>query len=285
MAAWSAWDTLKDIIRENRPLLLLAAIGLWLMVHLIGPIFTVSIFRGCQQVLSYREAFLIHANRLPAKYLPGGIWHSVARAADYHGQGINGRQIAIYLLIENFMAAATTLAMGGVIVTGLSGAGAEWRWAAGSLAFSGVVTLLLLPWVVNRHLLHSHGGFVLKFYYSGIIFSIVNWTIAGTAFVLYLTSFPALELSTSLVEAAGIYIFAWGVGFITLFAPQGIGIAEFTSAQLLSATHSLGTLATVLVGFRVVVLCADLSAWTFSLLISKITSLKKPFSNTHLARR
>ena len=260
--------------------MLLAAMGLWLMVHLIAPIFTVLIFRGCQQVLSYREAFLIHATRLPAKYLPGGIWHSVARAADYHEQGINGRQIAIYLLIENFMAAATTLAMGGVIVAGLSDAGAEWRWAAGLLALLGVATLLVLPWVVNRHLLHSHGGLILKFYYSGIIFSIVNWTIAGTAFVLYLTSFPALELSTSLVEAAGIYIFAWGVGFITLFSPQGIGIAEFTSAQLLSATHSLGTLATVLAGFRVVVLCADLLAWALSFLISKITSLKNAFQTS-----
>jgi hypothetical protein len=282
-AAWNARETLVRIVLESKPLLLLAAVGLWMMVHFIGPVFTALIFRSCQQILSYRQAFLIHANRLPAKYLPGGIWHSVARAADYHGQGINGRPIAIYLLIENFMAAATTLAMGGFIVAGLSSAGEGWRWAAGLLAFFGVVTLLLLPWIVNRHLIQSQGGLALKLYCMGVICGIANWTIAGAAFALYLTSFPALELSTSLVEAAGIYIFAWGVGFITLFAPQGIGIAEFTSAQLLSATHSFGTLATLLAGFRVIVLCADLLAWALSLLISNITILKKSASDTHPA--
>ena len=277
-AAWNAREILEQIIRESQPLFLLAAIGLWLLVHFIAPVFTVLIFLGCQQTLSYREAFLIHTSRLPAKYLPGGIWHSVARAADYHDQGINGRQIAIYLLIENLMAAATTLAMGGVMVVGLSSAGGEWRWAAGLLAFLGVVTLLFLPWIVNRYL-KSHGGLILKLYCMSVICAISHWAFAGAAFVLYLTSFPTLELSTSLFEAAGVYIFAWGLGFITLFAPQGIGIAEFTSAQLLSATLSFGTLAALLAGFRVVVLCADLLAWALSLLIGNVTILKKPASN------
>lgn len=141
-----------------------------------------------------------------------------------------------------------------------------------------------MPWIVNRFFLTSQSRLIPRLYFIAIICATTNWLIAGAAFALYLSGFPALELSTSLFEAAGVYIFAWGVGFIALFAPQGIGVAEFTSAQLLSASYSVGTLAVLLAGFRAVILCADLLTWIFSVLVADRTAFRKPSSDSHSAQ-
>jgi hypothetical protein len=56
------------------------------------------------------------------------------------------------------------------------------------------------------------------------------------------------------------------MGYLALFAPQGIGVAEFVSGYLLAgkdATRLLG----FLVSFRLLVLAADLAAWALSLLM------------------
>lgn len=286
--SWAAWNTriiLQQIIHQSEGFFLISAIGLWLIVHFCIPIFTVLIFRASRQTISYQAAFLIHAKRLPAKYLPGGIWHSVARATDYHEQGIGGKQITLYLLIENLIAAAVTLLLGGSIVAGLVITQVEWRWAASLLAVSGLITLLFLPRITNHHLFNCQEKLILKFYWAGIFCATFNWIMIGVAFTLYLSSFRTLDLSTSLLQSAGIYIFSWGIGFITLFAPQGIGITEYTSAQLLNTAHSVGTLTVLLAGFRAVILCADLLAWIFSNLTSKIISLKRPLANTHSAQQ
>jgi len=95
---WQSQGILVEIFSNAQIHLLLTSIFLWLLLHFISPLFTVIVFHGCKISISYKDAFYIHAGRLPAKYLPGGIWHSVARAADYHQRRIEPRYIATYLL-------------------------------------------------------------------------------------------------------------------------------------------------------------------------------------------
>ena len=64
-----------------------------------------------------------------------------------------------------------------------------------------------------------------------------------------------------MTEIAGTYLFSWGVGSLTVFAPQGIGVFETLAAGLLEATSGLGGGAALVAGFRLVVLLADLTAW------------------------
>src|SRR5688572_8541315 len=80
---WQSRDELGKILLEGNWIFLVSAVILWMITHLLSPLVSVYIFQTCSINIRYTEALGIHCTRLPAKYLPGGIWHSVARANDY----------------------------------------------------------------------------------------------------------------------------------------------------------------------------------------------------------
>ncbi len=261
---WHSKDSLAGLIQEAQLQWLVLSVLLWVSLHFISPVFTVLVFRGCQLDLHYRDAFVIHAGRLPAKYLPGGIWHSVARAADYHNQGYTGRQIASYLLVENIVAASITLSAGGIIVAHLPDINSLWTTTATMAAIIGGGSLLLLPVIVSRFLLPADGRLAWKPYMAGVAWSALYWLVAASSFVSFLECFPDLDLAVNRIEAGGIYLFSWGIGFIALFAPQGFGVSEFISGKLLDTEIGVGGTAALLMVFRIPVLLADFSAWMVS---------------------
>jgi hypothetical protein len=221
-----------------------------------------SIFRTTRISMPYHKALFIHCSRLPAKYLPGGIWHSVGRANDYLGLGHGRGKVGFYFIVENFLLVAVTLCLGSAIVWPLVGIPAlqgTILWLSVFLAFA----MLLFPWAVK---LITKGQQTLSTaaYFVALVLLIVYWTLAGLAFACYLSAFGGLALSVSLVEVVGVYIFSWSVGYISLFAPQGIGVAEFVSGSLLGDGGGPGQIVGFLVGFRLLVLAADLLSWFLS---------------------
>ncbi len=88
-----------------------------------------------------------------------------------------------------------------------------------------------------------------------------SWCIAATAFVIYLSAFPGLALQAAPLETAGAYLFSWGVGFIAIFAPQGIGVFEVVAADLMRGAGTFMSVAALLGGFRIIVLAADATVW------------------------
>ncbi len=75
--------------------------------------------------------------------------------------------------------------------------------------------------------------------------------------MIYLSAFPGLALQAAPLETAGAYLFSWGLGFISIFAPQGIGVFEVVAADLMRGAGTLMSVAALLAGFRLVILAAD----------------------------
>ena len=267
---WQSRAELGITFQQANPIWLISSITLWMLLHFISPLFTIIVFSGCSLSLNYSKAFCIHSKRLPAKYLPGGIWHTVARAADYHQHGFEPRYVGSYLLIENLVVAAITLALGGSLVVNLINE-SLWLILVGMLIIGGLCFIFLLPWLVNKHLLPVHATLRKLPYYSGVCCLLIYWLVAASAFICFLKAFPALSLAVSYLIAGGVYIFSWGIGFITLFAPQGIGVSEFISEKLLGTNTSSSHFIALLASFRVIVLSADLMTYGFS----KIAFYKK----------
>jgi hypothetical protein len=74
------------------------------------------------------------------------------------------------------------------------------------------------------------------------------------------------------------YIFSWGIGYISIFAPQGIGVFEIVAGNILPIPMNLGGAVAFIAGFRIIILIADCLTWiTYNLikLIFKKQSLKK----------
>lgn len=270
--AWRSRGQLATVLAAADLSLLAAAVGLWALIHSLSPLFTVLMLRGCGRSLGYREAFAIHAGRLPAKYLPGGIWHTVARVSDYRRGGLDSRLIVSYLLIENLCGAAGTLSLGGLVVASLPSVEDSTRWVALAAAAGSLGVLALLPPLLKRFALPSGERLAWRGYLQGLACLFCYLCLLGSSFSVFLRGLDAAPADLSPLATGGIYLFAWGVGFLALFAPQGIGVSELVAGHLLGGAMTLSVWMALLAGFRVVVLLGDLLAWLFSMALRAAAS-------------
>lgn len=264
---WQSRAMLAAVLASASWGLLGLAVLCWVIMHLLSPLFVAIIFKGIGYRAAYPVTLRIHLANLPARYLPGGIWHTVGRVVSFRRLGVAPAGIGLFVLLENLLSPAVAFLIGGSIL--FAGRGPEgWGIPALLSAAGGAMLLLLLPLLLRIRIL----GFRVPVpdvlhYLSAITVLFLVWCVAAMAFAVFLMAFPGLQLQGNLVQNAAAYLFSWGVGFITVFAPQGLGVFELTAGELLRGAQSLGGVAVLLAGFRLVILVADLLAWLAGLLL------------------
>lgn len=242
---WVARADLTWVVSGASYLSLVVVVLIWAALHTVFPLFTVIALGAFDLPITYRKALKIHLFRLPAKYLPGGVWHTLARGVDYKEEGLSVKQVSLYFVLENAVLVGVTLFLGGVVV--LNG----W-WLAICVVFC--MALLSLPLLLSFFLSSFSKSVSLSKYYSSVVVVAVYWALIGSVFVLFMSSFPTVSLSVSEIQLGGIYVFSWAVGYLAIFAPQGIGVSEFVASNLLELDGLVG----MLVGFRVLIMVGDL---------------------------
>lgn len=272
--AWHSRNYIVDLFSSTQHSWTLISISLWMCLHLISPAFTRSLLMSFSLQLKYRDAFTIHNNRLPAKYIPGGIWHSVARSGDYYNHGISARHVAAYLLIESIIIASVTLALGGFIVANIDTTNSFFTTLLLVCSVVLIIVNIFLPKLISIKLLPHNKSISIFEYLTSILIIFIYWIIAGISFICYLLSFPNLKINVSMFEVAGIYLFSWGVGFITLFAPQGLGVSEIVTSQLLGTDLDSSSVIIVIAGFRIIVLIADMLTWIISVAFISLSATR-----------
>ncbi len=258
---WLARHDLEKILSESTWWLLLSSIAVWCIFNIISPFLSVMIFRSLGVKLNWWRAFSIHAARLPARYIPGGIWHTVGRIIDYKQNGIQPRHLTSFVILENGLAGSVALAIGGAIVFATRGADTMGVISAAS-SLATLVALVAIRIFINKRILMGQDRLRLSVYASTICLMTAIWATATIAFLLFLSAFPSFITTHNQIEMAGIYLFSWGVGFVSIFAPQGIGVFEFVTSKLAQSPLGFVGLAALLGTFRIVVLIADLLVWS-----------------------
>ncbi len=264
--AWRTWDTLHAAVVQGNITYLLLAVMIWAVLHLLSPVVAILVFSGERRTVNYKNALHYHVRNLPARYLPGGIWHTVGRVLDFHAHGISKKRITAFVFLENSLAASVTIFVGGAWL-GYSGGSGGWGnigMLAAVIAFVGMI--VALP-ITNRWILGGAERVTLLRYMCSIGIVSVFWCLAALAFILYVYSFAEFLPGASLIDIAGVYLFSWGIGFVSIFAPQGIGVFELVSSSILTAGAGLELVIVLLSGFRLVVLSADLIAWVLNYLV------------------
>jgi hypothetical protein len=263
---WRARDLLGGIITSASLTILVAAVGMWLLMHLLSPLFATVVYRGSGHAIAYQSALRIHLANLPARYIPGGIWHTVGRIVAFRGLGIDANRISLFVLLENVLAAAVAFLLGGGLLFLYRGSD-DWGSLAVLCAAAGGLVLVALPVLLHFWMSGRSVEMPARYYIGSIFVVLLTWCVGSAAFVLFVSSFTALSLEMPLLETAAVYLFSWGVGFLAVFAPQGIGVFEVTAGELLRGSFALGGVAVLLAGFRAVIFIADLLAWMLGRLL------------------
>ena len=270
---WLARDDLSSLLREASLPLLVIAVVIWSLFNIVTPFIAVIMFRACGVQVDWAHAFSIHATRLPARYVPGGVWHTVGRVMDYSQQGVQPRHLTAFVLLENGLAATVALAVGGAAVFATREAD-----SIGTIALLaslvGAAGLPALWFVINNRVLKSSERLSLSAFALAASLMGATWIIATISFLVYLGAFPASFVNHGYVEVGGIYLFSWGVGFLSVFAPQGIGVFELVSSKLIQSPIGFVGFAALIGGFRIVVLVADLLVWISSYLLRQRSDRK-----------
>jgi len=271
-AAYSARGILEETLRHAQVLPFLGAVLAWALSHLIAPVLAWIVLKADGVRIGYAHALRIHVSRLPARYLPGGIWHTVSRVADYSALGATRSQLTRLVLLENSLpvALAAVLGGGGMLMLGLA------TPIAGAALSLGVLLLLALPLLLRHRLLSAGVRFPGTAYAHAIVAMLGFWSVAAFAFCAYWSAFPQPEQAPSLAAVASAYLLSWAAGFAMVFAPQGLGVFEGSIAALLQGATPFVDVVVLAAGFRAAVLGADLLAYAVYLALSRMRGSASP---------
>lgn len=271
-AVWLLWDALPAL-RNNLPRL---DVG-WLVLVLCGNVLSgylgFEAFRtlfGRMRPKIYRRLPLAHlyfTGQL-MKHLPGRIWGVAYQAAAARGaSSVEWISVTVtYMLLSTWFALWTA-----VVVLGWS---VGWSWGVAALVVGAalyafgwnaqLLTVLLdllrrLPWKIFDRLsvaLTSFADVDVAFKLRILCWFAASWLLYLLAWAGYGMAWPGL-VAIDGIQLCALYTLAWFVGYISFFAPSGIGVRELVFVALASHFPPDAVAGMAVLG-RVVLLCVDL---------------------------
>lgn len=252
-----------ELLEGARPELIAAALAASFGLILLSSALWHSGLLMLGHPVALREAVLATARSLPARYVPLGVTYAAARMALLRAAGVPLAPLAVTAGTEMALSASVALAAG-VFLLGAAGAlpgGAAWTIAA-VVAAAVAVSPVAGGRAVNRLLARRGARFAIAWpdYVRVLATAAAYWVWAAGTFVLYLRAFPAAD-GLAVVEIAGAFMVAWAVGFLTVLAPQGLGVAELSLVAILASGDRGGVaIAALFAGYRIVLIARDVVA-------------------------
>ncbi len=236
------WKQLAAHPFQWNPWLIVLAFAGFLLQELSYGLIWQAVLNCLGARINLRTSLRIYLASEFVRYIPGNVWHVLARILWVGKYGVS-RPIAFTSMTIELI---TKLAAGAFIFAcsllfwGSLGTVHTLFLGKSFLAVLGVLLLLLLlvflhPRVLGGLLntalrLLKKEPIVLSLRYNDILLVTgawcISWIIAGSAFyILTLALWPTLPLA-SLPICIGIYAIAWDIGFLTFITPGGLGFRE-----------------------------------------------------------
>ena len=248
-ARWGAWVLALA-------LLLGAKVLISLMVH--------ASWRAAGADLGLGQAaYTYNMSQLP-KYLPGGIWPYVSRVGMARARHLEMPRIWRGLALETAMLLGGAVALAALALDASSLLPALGITAGGSwigVARAGALACLATGLAVTAARVPHRGALA-----RAVLLSLGAWALLALSFLAVV---QALAGGTSVtggamgilplapVSLAGLFAFAWIVGFVAVFSPAGIGVREVILGVGLAGLGGPAVAAAIVVGHRLLYLVAD----------------------------
>ena len=259
------WDDVTELITGARLWLLVASLIASFGMIVIGAWFWTAGLAMLGTAADFGTVLQATSRSLLARYVPGSVWFAVGRVALLRQAGLPGGPLTATAVLEMALSLAAVLAFGSALL------GAVGAFPGGTVWLVAVLAVLILgssPPIAGRalHWLAKRRGASLRLTWPGylrlISIALIFWSWSSLTFSLYLRAFPIADPIGVLLTAGG-FMLAWGVGFLSLIAPQGVGVFEVGLATLFEV-EDVASFAVVVGGYRLVVLVRDLIATAVS---------------------
>ena len=259
-------DLLGDLA-DARHVLVAASFATGFVLIALSAYFWLVSLRLLGQRPLFRDLTVTAARSLPARYVPLMVTFAISRVALMQRRGVPGGPLALTASLEMAVSLAVSVAYGLVL---LGWAGELPGGLAVPLVAAAGVIVAASPSVAGRVVavvarrrgidsLAPISGFTWTGYLHMIAASACYWTWAAAVFCLYMRAFEAAD-GFGTARLAGAFVLTWGgLRFLSVIAPQGIGVVEVTVPSLLGAADPLA-LGILIFGFRLVLLLRDLLA-------------------------
>jgi uncharacterized membrane protein YbhN (UPF0104 family) len=280
-ASWyvvTRWDEIRGYAADLGVLSILAALVTMTVGRFILAAVSQRSLRTFGFDLRLGLSFYINTIAQLGKYLPGSVWHLVGRVALYRRHGVAVPQGTGVLALENLVLVGSAGLLGVALtvgplarVLGIEVPSLGWLLAAASM-LALAAWWVLLRFLAPRVLARFVDGRKLP---SSQLFwlSLTMWASFGLSFWFVLPS-PTRTL-TALAPAAGTFALGWIAGYLSPFAPGGLGVREAVIVALLAP--SVGT--SVAIGAA----AASRILWTLNeLLLAPFAALMLARSDEHV---
>lgn len=272
---WQYRLTLVAIFEIHQIYYILSSAIIITFVQFIFPIAALLTLKSCGILFKYSHLLDIYVKHLPARYLPGGIWHTAGRLVDLHGQGVTPWALTLLTILENSIPASIAFVLGGGSIMHLYGLNNAWGVVALVLLCSSVLFLISSPiilFICTKNIRECK--FTFLYYITLITIYIFIWILMSIAFYFYIISFSLTVNNVSFYRIVGVYLFSWSIGFISIFSPQGIGVFEFVVGNLLDYNADTVTLSLLIFGFRALSCSVDMLIYVLCLVFHFIKKCK-----------
>jgi hypothetical protein len=216
-------DTIVTLLREIPIERLLMSVSL----ALIGRLLIAQLARVATSNIgwlpSYRDMLYMMGTSELGKYLPGGVWHFLGRAAYYRSANLPATDLTQALIFENLSLVLSALLAGSCFLISYAHIP-----LMNKLLLISVVILIwfCILWIMLRQQENLKSLPILKLF-------LLQWAIWLAFSLSFIFVLPDIAYQDNLFLALGAFPIGWLLGFLTPFAPGGVGTREIVLIALL----------------------------------------------------
>lgn len=264
---WRNADQLGALLSRR---VLLHCLACAVLLGALHPLIAAAFFqlqRYAGITLDLRTSLAVYMRRIPARYVPGGIWHAVSRYADMKfDAGVDAAALRRLFLMESSLVAVSGFVVSGIGVWTLPAESGAWLFAAAQGAL-GLVLGIGAAFLARGRAWKRLG--------LGIVLYLVIWAGAATAFVTVATAVADGIGTCSAAAAGSSYVIASVQGYVAIFAPQGWGVAEASFALLNPCAIAAPSAVAAFLLYRLSAIFGDLLSYAVWAVLTRRSLRKK----------
>lgn len=281
--SWKSTPLNLEIVNWN---FLVVGFFFLIITNLLSSVTWWQILKGLGEKVSFIIAFRVWVISNTGRLIPGVIWQYLGRIEmSYRALKVPRYKTSTSILIETTLVLVTGIILSFPLIFFQS------NTILSRVLF--LLTLLLLvilhPKILNRglsliskyifrkqRLFKKHLLFKEIFLY--FLLYLINFVLHAAALFFVIKGFvPSFSL-IKIVELIPIYSMSWVIGFITIFAPGGLGVTDLSLSYLLSPIIPLGQASAVALLYRLISIIAELIVFTIAWQIKKIFTIYRQLS-------